>query len=82
MPFMAHNPLPPFALREAGLLMNTTLKIQAGDPTAANHFIYFKRGGFRIPLFLSGVFFYFSHVKPSLLVAESTDEVYMLTPKQ
>ena len=53
---MRHNLVPPFVIREEGIQVNDTLKIQVNDPTTSDHSIYFPDTGFRIPLSLWGVF--------------------------
>ena len=59
VPSMHHNLAPPFLLREAGLIVNETPKIQVPEPDETNHSIFFPTCGLRIPLSLWGVFSYF-----------------------
>ena len=66
VPSMQHNLIPPFMIREAGIVVNDTPKIQLDDPSADDHSIYFPGENFRIPLSLWGVFSYFTTSKPSV----------------
>ena len=65
VPSMDYNLLPPFMLREAGVLVKDTPKIQVGEPTEEDHAITFPETGFRIPMSLCGTFSYFPTTKPS-----------------
>ena len=80
VPSMNNNLLPPFALREAGILVEDVPKIHVNDPGVENHSIFFKETGLRIPLFLWGVFSYFPSSKPTTEFANTCDDVYLLTP--
>ena len=53
-PSMHHNLAPPFLLREAGLVVNETPKIQVLEPDETHHSIFFPTCGLRIPLSLWG----------------------------
>ena len=61
VPSMRNNLLPPFILREAGVRVQDTPKIQVNDPTVEDHSIYFPETGLRIPLSLWGMFSYLPH---------------------
>jgi hypothetical protein len=50
---MDHNLVPPFILREAGLIVNETPKIHFEAPDIQDHSIYFEASKLRIPLALS-----------------------------
>ena len=80
VPSMQHNLIPPFMIREAGIVVNDTPKIQVDDPSTADHSIYFPGEDFRIPLSLWGVFSYFPTSKPSVDTLNACDEVFLLTP--
>ena len=41
VPSMGNNLIPPFMMREAGLVVNETPKIQVDDPSITDHSIYF-----------------------------------------
>jgi hypothetical protein len=75
-----HNLLPPFVIREAGVIVKDTPKIQLDDPTEEEHAITFPKTGFRIPLSLWGVISYFRTTKPAKDDLVEPDEVYLLTP--
>ena len=80
VPSMTTNLIPPFMLREAGIVVNDTPKIQVDDPTADDHSIYFPETQFRIPMSLWGIFSYFPTSKPSEQDMVESEEVYMMTP--
>ena len=80
LPEAAHNLIPPFLLREAGLVVNETAKIHAiPSPSEEHHSIFFPENGLRIPLQLNGIFSYFLHRVPHV---EEIDhlQVLFLTP--
>jgi hypothetical protein len=56
VPSMDHHLIPPFLLREAGLIVNEVPKIQSQDPTEETHSIFDAESGLRIPLQLHGIF--------------------------
>ena len=80
IPSMKHNLVPPFMIREEGIQVNDTPKIQVNDQTTSDHSIYFPETDFRIPLLLWGVFSYFPTSKPMAQTLKQTEEVYLLTP--
>ena len=82
VPSMKHNLVPPFMIREEGIHVNDTPKIQVNDPTTSDHSIYFPETGFRIPLSLWGVFSYFPSSKPTAQTLQETEEVYLLMPSR
>ena len=60
VPSMDYNLVPPFMMREAGLIVDETPKIQmAGDATIENHSIFDPVTNVRIHLKLNGIFSYF-----------------------
>jgi hypothetical protein len=79
-PSMVHNLLPPFILREAGVKVCDTPKIQMDDPTVDHHSIHFPETNLRIPLSLWGIFSYFPSSKPTATNMKESEEVYLLTP--
>ena len=79
---MKNNLLPPFILRQAGIKLNDTPKIQVDDPTIEEHSLLFPETGFRIPLSLWGTFSYFSTCKPTATHMQDSDEIYLLTTDQ
>ena len=82
VPSMKNNLLPPFILREAGIKLNDTPKIQTDEPTIDEHSLFFPETGFRIPLSLWGTFSYFPTCKPTATMMQTSDEIYMLTNDQ
>ena len=56
VPSMRHNLIPPFILREAGLVVKDTPKIHCEDPGVEDHSIHDRESGLRIPLSLRGIF--------------------------
>ena len=56
VPSIEHNLVPPFILREAGLEVNYTPKIQVKDPTIHDQSIYFPSSNVRFTLSLNGIF--------------------------
>jgi hypothetical protein len=82
VPSMHTNLIPPFMMREAGITVFDTPKIQLSDPTEQDHSIYFPETRFRIPMSLWGVFSYFPTSAPTSLEMMETEEIYMLTPSR
>lgn len=80
IPAKHHNLIPPFIMREAGIIVNDVPKIHVDDPTDDDHVITFPETGFWILLKLVGIFSYFPCCKPSKEGFEACEEVYTLTP--
>ena len=59
IPSMNHHLIPPFLLREAGLLVNDMPKIHSHDPDLSTHTIFDPRSQMKIHLKLNGIFSYF-----------------------
>ena len=78
---MSNNLIPPFLLREAGVVVNDVPKIHVQDPTDKDHALYFPKREVTIPLQLWGVFSYFPTYKPTDLQLEDSESVLMLTPE-
>ena len=76
---MVNNLIPPFIMREAGVIIYT-YKIHVDMPTKEEHSIYFKDENLCIPLSLHGVFSYFSSRLPSAQDMANAVEVFHLTP--
>ena len=53
---MEHNLIPPFILREAGLVLQYTPKIHCNVPSAEDHSLFDEETGLRIPFTLDGTF--------------------------
>ena len=60
-----HNLMPPFILREAGLVVNEAAKMHCQEPTKRDHAIIAEEYDLLIPLQLNGIFSYFHTRKPS-----------------
>ena len=72
VPSMTHNLIPPFIMREAGLVVNDVPRIHCGDGvTRDSHCIIDNSSGLRIPLRLRGIFSYFETRK---LTPDEVDE--------
>jgi hypothetical protein len=69
-------------MRETGIRVNGTPKIQTTDPTEEDHSIYFPETDFRIPLSLWGMFSYFITLKPTAKQMMEAEDVYLLTPSR
>ena len=71
--------IPPFIMREAGLVVNEVAKIHMNDPSSSDHSIIVKDYDLKIPLQLNGVFSYFKTRKPAETEIEFSDKFY-ITP--
>ena len=80
VPSMDHNLIPPFMLREMGLIVNDVPKIHKENPTVDDHAITFAETGFRIPLSLWGIFSCFPTSKPMHDDLLNPNKVYILSP--
>ena len=77
---MDNNLVPPFMLREAGIEVRDTPKIQLENPTEADHAITFPDTGLRIPLSLWGTLSSFPTTTPAYEDLMNPKNVQMLTP--
>jgi hypothetical protein len=50
VPAMTNNLIPPFIMREGGIIVNDVPKIHMRSPDESHHAIIFEETGFRIPL--------------------------------
>ena len=66
------NLITPFLVREAGIQLNETPKIQCDDPSIDDHSLYIKEMNIRIHLHLHGIVSYFTTRKPT------QDEIHSL----
>ena len=80
VPTMTNNLIPPFIMREAGIIVNDRPKIHSKDPGVDDHSIYFPESEFRITLTLNGVFSGFSTSKPDIDTLRECEDIYLLTP--
>jgi len=76
---MDHNLVPPFILREAGVLINDVPKIHVKDPTENDHAIVFPDNNLRIPLQLHGIFSFFHTRMPTTQEIDECTEI-IITP--
>ena len=84
VPSMKHHLVPPFILREAGLIVNDTPKCQVqGLVTEEHHSIYSRENDLKIPLSLKGTFSYFNTRAPTLDDLEDPDSIepVLISPK-
>ena len=81
VPSMMNDLLPPFMLREAGIIVDDKVKIYLSDPSMDDHAIVFPETGFMIHLYLWGVFLYFSSVAPTSASLQDGKDVYILAPE-
>jgi hypothetical protein len=65
VPSMKNNLVPPFVMREAGMRVNDTPKMQTIEPTEEDHLMHLPDTDFPIPLSLWGMFSYFITSKPT-----------------
>ena len=79
IPSMNHNLLPPFILRQGGIIVNDTAKIHCSDPSIDDHCILFPNSELRIPLKLNGIFSYFNSRKPLPSELHGKDKLF-ITP--
>ena len=79
IPSMTNNPILPFVLREARIVVNDKAKIHTANPINDDHVIIFKETGFWIPLTLWGVFSYFVTVKSTEETLCEGNDIYILT---
>jgi hypothetical protein len=80
VPAMEQNLIPPFVMREAGIVVNDTPKIHMKNPTIEDHSLYFEETSFRIPMALWGTFSYFPTRAPTNDELAACNNVYLLTP--
>ena len=76
---MKHNLIPPFIMREGGVIVNDIPKMHCSDPTINDHCISFKDANLRIPLQLNGIFSYFQTRKPLASELYGKDKIF-ITP--
>ena len=82
VPSMENNLIPPFMTREGGIVVNESAKIHTNDPIDLDHSITFNSTGFRIPLYLWGIFSYFSTHQPMQEDLMAGHNVYVLSPSR
>ena len=80
IPLMENNLIPPFLIREVGIVIQDVPKIHVDGTLVSDHSIFFKKAGLRIPLSLTGVFSYLLVRRPTLTEMEESDKVLVITP--
>ena len=65
IPSLENNLIPPFIMREGGVIVNDKAKIHCDDPTTDDHCIKFNNSDLSIPLKLNGTFSFFHSRKPT-----------------
>ena len=75
IPSMKHNLIPPFILRESGLILQDIPNIHCDKPTVEDHLIYDYVTKLRITLKLDGIFSYFPTRALTLQEMENCDQI-------
>lgn len=82
VPTMVNNLIPPFIMREAGIMVNAVPKIHVKYPQKEDHSLYFPKEDVRIPLLLCGVFSYFPTRRPCMQdLIDYEDNLLALMPE-
>ena len=79
VPTLNHSLIPPFIMREAGLIVNDVPKIHKENPEVDDHSVIFPDIDLSIQLQLNGIFSYFHVRMPLANEIEHCDKVF-LTP--
>ena len=79
IPSMENNLIPPFIMREGGVVLNDVPKFQCKDLTVEDHTISFETCELRIPMQLNGTFSYFHTRTPTSEELIGRDKVF-ITP--
>jgi hypothetical protein len=82
VPSMLNNLIPPFMLREAGIVVHDTPKIQIPDPSVEDHSIFSPETGVWVPLSFRGLFSYFPTSRPNHNDVIDANELYVLMTSQ
>jgi hypothetical protein len=80
VPSMNNYLIPPFIMREAGIIVNDVPKIHVNNPTEEHHAILSQETGLQIPLSLWGTSSYFPTTKPTKDQLKEPPDVYLITP--
>jgi hypothetical protein len=80
VPSMEDNLIPPFVMREAGIRVNDTPKLQVEDPSESDDAITFQRNRAKDTTVSVWSIFLFTTSKPSDEVLAHSTDVYLLTP--
>ena len=79
MKTLQNNLIPPFIMREAGVIVNDTPRIHQESPSNNDHCLIFKDSMVKIPLMLNGIFSFFESRKPTLEEIRVCDRMF-ITP--
>ena len=79
IPSMENNLIPPFIMRQGGVVVNDVPKFQCKDPSVEDHTISFDTCDLRIPMQLKGTFSYFHTRTPMPEELHDRDKVF-ITP--
>ena len=77
IPSMENNLIPPFIMREGGVIVNDVPKFQCKDPSVEDHAITFETCDLRIPMQLHGTFSYFHTRTPTSEELHHCDKVFL-----
>ena len=81
VPSLEHNLIPPFILREAGLIVNDTPKIHKEDPTMDYHALIIpQENDLHIPLQLNGIFPFFRTRCSTAEEIQHYENIILITP--
>ena len=78
VPSMENNPILPFIMRVAGLVVKYTAKIHAMNPSIEDHIIYFLNFYIHSTVFLRGKLSYLPRSKTSITTLEEIYEIYLM----
>ena len=76
---MDTNLIPPFIVREEGVVINDKPKIHVSDPSLDDHAIIFVKDNMRIPLKINGIFSSFETTTPSPEQVRDCEDLFLST---
>lgn len=79
LPMMQNNLVPPFIMREGGIIVSEKPKIHSDDPSEDDHCIQFRNHELSIPLRLHGTFSFFHTRMPTEEELQSCNKLF-ITP--
>ena len=83
VPYIDHNLIPPFILREAGLTVDYTAMIHLNEPYIDDHAIFFPNSDLSIRLHLHGTLYCFSTRMPTPdEIRDPVSQVVVITPER
>ena len=80
VPSVDINLIPPFIVRESGVVINYKPKIHVSNPSLDDYAIIFVKENMRILLKLNGIFSYFETTTPIPEQVRNCGEVFLITP--